>query len=52
MCGPHFCSMKISQDVRDYAKKKGVTDQEALQKGMEEKSIEFVKKGSKVYQKV
>ena len=52
MCGPHFCSMKISQDVRDYAKKKGVTEQEALQKGMEEKSIEFVKKGSKVYQKV
>ena len=52
MCGPHFCSMKISQDVRDYAKKKGFTDQEALKKGMEEKSIEFVKKGSKVYQKV
>ena len=52
MCGPHFCSMKISQDVRDYAKKKGVTDKEALQKGMEEKSIEFVKKGSNVYQKV
>ena len=52
MCGPHFCSMRISQDVRDYANKKGVTDQEALQKGMEEKAIEFVKKGSKVYQKV
>jgi phosphomethylpyrimidine synthase len=52
MCGPHFCSMRISQDVRDYANKKGVTEQEALQKGMEEKAIEFVKKGSKVYQKV
>tara|TARA_B100001173_G_scaffold299574_1_gene298260 strand:+ start:34 stop:1929 length:1896 start_codon:yes stop_codon:yes gene_type:complete len=52
MCGPHFCSMKISQDVRDYANKKGVSEQDALQKGMEEKSIEFVKKGSKVYQKV
>ena len=52
MCGPHFCSMKISQDVRDYANKKGVSEQDALLKGMEEKSIEFVKKGSKVYQKV
>ena len=52
MCGPHFCSMKISQDVRDYANKKGVTEQQALQEGMQEKAIEFVKKGSKVYQKV
>jgi len=52
MCGPHFCSMKISQDVRDYAAKKGISEKEALAKGMEEKSIEFVKKGSEVYQKV
>ena len=52
MCGPHFCSMKISQDVREYAAKKGITADEALTKGMEEKSIEFVKKGSEVYQKV
>jgi phosphomethylpyrimidine synthase len=52
MCGPHFCSMKITQDVRDYADKLGVDEQEALQKGMQEKSIEFVKKGSEVYQKV
>jgi len=52
MCGPHFCSMKISQDVRDYAAKKGISANEALNKGMEEKSIEFVKKGSEVYQKV
>lgn len=52
MCGPHFCSMKISQDVRDYAAKKGISESEALAKGMEEKSIEFVKKGSEVYQKV
>ncbi len=52
MCGPHFCSMKISQDVRDYAAEKGVSEQEALQQGMQEKSIEFVKKGSEVYQKV
>lgn len=52
MCGPHFCSMKISQDVRDYADAKGLSDEEALKQGMEEKSIEFVKKGSEVYQKV
>ena len=52
MCGPHFCSMKISQDVRDYAAKKGISDKEALEKGMEEKSIEFVKKGAEVYQKI
>jgi phosphomethylpyrimidine synthase len=52
MCGPHFCSMKISQDVRDYAAEKGISDEEALKKGMQEKSIEFVKKGSEVYQKV
>ena len=52
MCGPHFCSMKISQDVRDYADKLGLSGEEALQKGMQEKAIEFVKKGSEVYQKV
>ena len=52
MCGPHFCSMKITQDVRDYAATQGVSEQEALQKGMQEKAIEFVKKGSEVYQKV
>jgi phosphomethylpyrimidine synthase len=52
MCGPHFCSMKITQDVRDYADKLGVDEKEALSKGMQEKAIEFVKKGSEVYQKV
>jgi len=52
MCGPHFCSMKISQDVRDYAAEQGVSEQEALTKGMQEKAIEFVKKGSEVYHKV
>jgi phosphomethylpyrimidine synthase len=44
MCGPHFCSMKISQDVREYAAKEGVSEQEALEKGMEVKSIEFVRR--------
>ena len=52
MCGPHFCSMKITQDVRDYADKLGIDEKEALAKGMQEKSIEFVKKGSEVYQKI
>ena len=51
MCGPHFCSMKITQDVRDYAAQQGVDEQTALKKGMEEKSIEFVKKGAEVYHK-
>ncbi|GJH15303.1 phosphomethylpyrimidine synthase ThiC [Caballeronia novacaledonica] len=50
MCGPHFCSMKITQDVRDFAAKQGVSENEALAKGMETKAIEFVKKGSEIYQ--
>jgi phosphomethylpyrimidine synthase len=49
MCGPHFCSMKITQDVRDYAEKQGMIEDEALKKGMEEKSKEFKEKGSEVY---
>ena len=49
MCGPHFCSMKITQDVRDYAASQGVTEQDALKKGMEEKAVEFVKKGAEIY---
>jgi phosphomethylpyrimidine synthase len=52
MCGPHFCSMKITQDVRDYADKLGIDEKEALNKGMQEKAIEFVKKGSEVYHKI
>jgi len=51
MCGPHFCSMKISQDVRDYAKKQGITEDAALQQGMQEKSIEFIDMGAKIYNK-
>ncbi|MEW6691627.1 MAG: phosphomethylpyrimidine synthase ThiC, partial [Pseudomonadota bacterium] len=52
MCGPHFCSMKITQDVRDYAASLGVDEQEALKKGMEEKAVQFVKTGAEVYRKV
>jgi phosphomethylpyrimidine synthase len=53
MCGPHFCSMKISQDVRDYANAKGIKDeQEALLKGMDEKSKQFLDEGADIYHKV
>jgi phosphomethylpyrimidine synthase len=51
MCGPSFCSMKISQDVRDFAAQEGVSEQEALEKGMEQKAVEFVKQGAQVYRK-
>jgi len=50
MCGPHFCSMKITQDVREYAATLGLKEEEALTVGMEEKSREFVEKGGKIYQ--
>jgi len=52
MCGPHFCSMKISQDVRDYAANKGIDEQEALAEGMAEKAGEFKSKGAQLYKKV
>ena len=49
MCGPHFCSMKITEDVRQYAAAQGLSEEAALQKGMEEKSAEFTEKGAEVY---
>ena len=51
MCGPHFCSMKITQDVRDYAARQGLAEEEALAKGMAAKAEEFVATGGEVYQK-
>nr|WP_243384524.1 phosphomethylpyrimidine synthase ThiC [Geothrix alkalitolerans] len=51
MCGPHFCSMKISDDVRQYAEAHGYNEEEALKKGMEEMAETFVQKGAEVYQK-
>jgi len=51
MCGPHFCSMKITEDVRKYAAEQGLAEDEALKKGMEEKSKEFAEKGSELYAK-
>ncbi|MEO6049821.1 MAG: phosphomethylpyrimidine synthase ThiC [Pyrinomonadaceae bacterium] len=49
MCGPHFCSMKITQDVREYAKEQGVEAEKALAVGMSEKAKEFVATGSEIY---
>ena len=49
MCGPHFCSMKITEDVRKYAAEQKISEEEALQAGMEEKSKEFVEAGAEVY---
>src|SRR4029078_5644390 len=51
MCGPHFCSMKITEDVRKYAAEQGISGEEALKKGMEEKSREFIQTGAEVYTK-
>jgi len=51
MCGPHFCSMKITEDVRKYAAEQAISEEEALEKGLEEKSKEFAKKGSELYAK-
>ena len=51
MCGPHFCSMKITEDVRKYAAEQGITAESALEKGLKDKSAEFVEKGSDVYLK-
>lgn len=50
MCGPNFCSMKITQDVRAYAEEKGIESAEALEIGMAEKAREFKEKGSEIYQ--
>ena len=49
MCGPHFCSMKITQDVRDYAAQKQLDEQQAIEVGMREKSEEFRKAGADLY---
>ncbi len=51
MCGPHFCSMKITQDVRDYAEENGLNNEDVLAKGMEEKSKEFIQTGAEIYLK-
>ena len=52
MCGPQFCSMKITQDVREYAAQKGLGVDEAVDAGLEEKAEEFRRKGTEIYQEV
>ncbi len=52
MCGPHFCSMKITQDVREYAANQGVAEAEALTVGMAQKSEEFKQQGAEIYSKL
>ena len=52
MCGPHFCSMKITQDVRDYAAQSGMGTEEALEHGMADKAQEFRAQGTELYRKV
>lgn len=49
MCGPKFCSMRISKDVQDYAKEHGLDSVEAIEAGMAEKSQEFADQGGRVY---
>ncbi len=51
MCGPHFCSMKITEDVRKYAAVQGIAEREALETGMAEKSEQFTAQGAELYAK-
>src|SRR6266700_5749593 len=51
MCGPHFCSMKITEDVRKFAAENGLTNAQAIESGMQEKRKEFLEKGAEVYAK-
>ncbi|MCY1348965.1 Phosphomethylpyrimidine synthase [compost metagenome] len=53
MCGPKFCSMKITQEVRDYAKENGLTDeQKAIEAGFAEQAGRFKEEGSMIYKQV
>ncbi len=52
MCGPHFCAMKITQEVRDYAQRMGISEDQALARGLAEMKDEFRKRGSEIYQRV
>ncbi|MYM91204.1 phosphomethylpyrimidine synthase ThiC [Rugamonas sp. FT82W] len=52
MCGPHFCSMKITQEVREFAAANGVSDGAALEQGMQVKAVEFIKNGAELYRKL
>ena len=49
MCGPHFCSMKITEDVRKFAAQQKIPEEDALKAGLQEKAQEFVEKGAEIY---
>ena len=49
MCGPHFCSMRITEDVRKYAAEHRITEEAAIQEGLKQKATEFTKSGSEIY---
>ena len=49
MCGPHFCAMKITEEVREFAARQGLGEDEALRRGLAEKSREFVREGAEIY---
>lgn len=51
MCGPHFCSMKITEDVRKFAAQQGIAEDAAIQKGLEQKATEFMEAGTEIYAK-
>ena len=51
MCGPHFWSMKITEDVRKYAAEQGMTEEAALKHGLEQKATEFNEAGAEIYAK-
>jgi phosphomethylpyrimidine synthase len=51
MCGPHFCSMRITEEVRRYAAEQGVTEEQALARGLEDKATEFQETGAEIYSK-
>jgi len=52
MCGPHFCSMRITEDVRKFAAEQKLSESEALQAGLEQKAREFSEAGAEIYSKV
>ena len=51
MCGPHFCSMRITEDVRRYAAEKGIDEAAAIERGLQEKAKEFQETGAEIYAK-
>jgi phosphomethylpyrimidine synthase len=51
MCGPHFCSMKITEDVRKFAAQQGISEETAIEEGLEQKATEFNEAGAEIYAK-